>query len=134
MTIEGFDQSGPGKITDLEAGIALLDDDGDVAASWSFKDLMGHWNRKHAQAAYVPSLCRRPPPQYRYASEVLLCEETDFMLFLKAFVAGEVYYDPAMKCVETGTSVEMKRRSQFRVNHRQLTELYRRNEIVDLTT
>lgn len=134
MTIDGFDESGSGKITDLAAGIMLLDGDGVVAASWSFKALMEHWNRKHAQAAYIPSLCRQPPPQYRYASRVLLCEEADFMLFLKSFVAGEVYYDPAMKLVEDGQNLVTKRRSQFRIKHQHLTELYGRSETVDVTT
>jgi hypothetical protein len=94
---------------------------------------MEHWNRKHAQAAYVPSLCRTAPLEYRYASRVQLCEGTDFILFLKAFVAGVVFYDPAMKLVETEQASESKRRSQFRVQHPQLTGLYRTNEIVDVT-
>jgi hypothetical protein len=133
MAIDGFDASGSGKIANLEAGISLLDRNGDVAAAWSFKALMEHWNRKHAQAAYVPSLCRATPLEYCYASQVQLSEGTDFMLFLKAFVAGRVYYDPAMKLVENEDRIDTKRRSQFRVQHPQLTQLYRQNETVDLT-
>ncbi|MFZ1741282.1 MAG: hypothetical protein WAT93_00420 [Pontixanthobacter sp.] len=59
--------------------------------------------------------------------------ETLFILFLKAFVAGEVYYDPAMKVVGAAPNVQTKKRSQFRIKHRQLTELYHNSEVVDLT-
>ncbi len=34
--------------------VALLDRNGDVAASWSFAKLLDHWSTKHALAAYVP--------------------------------------------------------------------------------
>jgi hypothetical protein len=133
MTIDGFDAE-TGKIADLEAGISLLDRNGEVAATWSFKGLMEHWNRKHAQAAYVPSLCQASPLTYRYASLVGLCEGTDFVLFLKGFVAGTIYYDPAIKLVETEQGFDTKRRSQFRVRHSDLAGLYRSNEIVDVAT
>jgi hypothetical protein len=133
MTIDGFDAE-TGKIADLEAGISLLDRNGGVAATWSFKGLMEHWNRKHAQAAYVPSLCQASPLTYRYASLVGLCEGTDFVLFLKGFVAGTIYYDPAIKLVETEQGFDTKRRSQFRVRHSDLAGLYRSNEIVDVAT
>jgi hypothetical protein len=133
MTIDGFDPTDQGKITDLDGGISLRDRDGNDAAVWSFKGMMQHWNRKHAQAAYVPSLFRTPPPEYAFGSLVLLCEQTDFILFLKAFVAGAVYYDPAIK-VENVSAVrpDIKRRSQFRIKHRNITQVYHRSETVDL--
>ncbi|MCH4091945.1 MvaI/BcnI family restriction endonuclease [Acetobacter sp.] len=92
---------------------------------------MAHWNRKHAQAAYVPSLSRTSPPEYSYGAQVLLCEQTDFLLFLKAFSTGTVYYDPAVK-IEKASSAkpDIKRRSQFRVAHAGLTQLYQKNETV----
>lgn len=132
MTMAGFDAA-TGKITDLEGGLALIDADEEIAASWTFKGMMAHWNRKHAQAAYVPSLFRTPPPEYSYGAEILLCEQTDFLLFLGAFAAGAVYYDPGIK-VENASSEkpQIKRRSQFRVAHADLTQLYKRHESVDL--
>ena len=69
----------------------------------------------HAQAAYVPSLLRNPPPEYSYGPQVLLCEQTDFLLFLKA----------------SSPKPEIKRRSQFRVAQGDLTVLYHRHEIVE---
>jgi hypothetical protein len=132
MTLTGYDET-TGKITDLDGGLALVDAGEAIAASWTFKGMMAHWNRKHAQAAYVPSLFRTPPPEYSYGPSVLLCEQTDFLLFLKAFAAGRIYYDPAVK-VENASSgaPQIKRRSQFRVAHADLTQLYKRHEKVRL--
>lgn len=132
MTLNGFDAC-TGKITDIDGGLALITKDGEEAATWSFSGLMAHWNRKHAQAAYVPSLFRTPPPEYRYGPQVLLCEQTDFILFLKAFAAGKVYYDPALKLEKSasGKSV-LHRRSQFRIQHSNLNQMYHHHEVVSL--
>lgn len=132
LTLNGYD-AGAGKITDLDGGISLIDPSGEVAAHWSFKGVMQHWNRKHAQAAYVPSLFRTPPPQYCYGPRVLLCERTDFLLFLKAFANGTVYLDPAIKMENaSGASPEIKRRSQFRTRHQSLGVCYHQSEIVEI--
>lgn len=132
MTLSGYDEI-TGKITDLDGELVLISDRDEVAATWSFKGMMAHWNRKHAQAAYVPSLFRTPPPEYHYGPQVLLCEETDFLMFLQAFATGQVYYDPAIKLLNASTMApEIKRRSQFRVSHNDLTGLYRRSEKVSL--
>ena len=132
MTISGFDARS-GKITDLDGALCLLDGSDNIAASWSFKGMMAHWNRKHAQAAYVPSLFRTPPPEYSYGNSVLLCEQTDFLLFLSAFAAGAVYYDPAVKIEKASTmKPKLKRRSQFRAAHADLPQLYRGHEVVGL--
>ncbi len=133
MIINGFDAES-GKVTDMGGGFALVTGDGEPAATWSFTGMMKHWNEKHAQAAYIPSLYRAPPPEYAYGAQILLCERTDFILFLKAFAAGVVYYDPAIK-IENASSdrpVE-KSRSQFRVRHAGLTSLYHSHETVLLT-
>ncbi|WP_169195383.1 MvaI/BcnI family restriction endonuclease [Devosia sp. MC1541] len=132
ISIDGYDAA-RGTITNLEGGIQLLSRLNEVAAAWSFKGMMEHWNRKHAQAAYVPSLFRTPPPEYSYGPRILLCEQTDFLLFLKAFAADVVSYDPAIK-IENASSPrpEIKRRSQFRIKHSEITQMYHRSEIVQL--
>lgn len=132
IVINGYDAA-RGKILNLEGGIALIDRQDTLAAGWSFRGMMAHWNRKHAQAAYVPSIFRTPPPEYAYGPQVLLCEQTDFLLFLKGFAADLVYYDPAVK-VEGASSPapRIKRRSQFRIRHQQITQMYHSHEIVNL--
>ena len=132
LMLEGFDEA-TGRITDMEGGIVLLSRNDEIAALWSFTGIMQHWNRKHAQAAYVPSIFQTPPPEYAYGPRVLLCERTDFTLFLKAIASGVIYYDPAIK-VEGSSSAKpkIKRRSQFRIKHDQLTTMYHQYEVVDL--
>jgi len=128
LRMTGFDAA-IGKITDLDGGITLIDRSGTVAASWGFRGIMAHWNRKHAKAAYVPSLMQFPPPEYRYGAIVELCEGTDVLLLLAAVSAGAVYYDPGIKMENAGGGrPEIKRRSQFRVKHDSLGRLYRASE------
>lgn len=133
MVLDGYDAK-TGKITDLDGGIALIDRKAEVAANWSFAGMMKHWNKKHAQAAYVPSLFRTPPPEYSYGPRVLLCEQTDFLLFLKAFSDGVIYYDPAIKVEDASSShPQIKRRSQFRIKHRSLTKVYYQSEVIEIS-
>lgn len=129
----GYDRE-TGQISDIEGGLALLSKDDEVAALWKFSSIMDHWNRKHAQAAYIPSMFRQQPPAYTFGAKVLLCEKTDFNLFLGAVASGAIYYDPAIK-IEHASSLtpKTKRRSQFRVKHQNLSSLYQKTEEIDLT-
>lgn len=132
LRMAGYDTT-TGKITDVDGAIVLVDRADTVAASWGFKGIMAHWNRKHAKAAYVPSLMRDPPLEYSYAPLVQMSEGTDVLLLLSAFASGEVYYDPGIKMERADTDKPViKRRSQFRIKHSGLEALYRSNEIVDL--
>lgn len=128
----GYDSTS-GKITDLNGGIALLDSNNDVAALWRFTGIIDHWNRKHAKAAYVPSLFQAPPPQYWYGPRVMLCEGTDLSLFLRAIADGTIYLDPALKLLTAADgTIEWKKRNQFRVRHAGLGGIYHRTENVRL--
>lgn len=131
LTLDGYDEK-TGKIDDIDGGILLISNNDEVAARWKFIDLIAHWNRKHAQAVYVPSMFRNPPPEYCYGSRIMLCAGTDFGILLQAIAKGLVYYDPGIKMEEVSSSrPKIKRRSQFRVNHRDLHTLYRTWEIVN---
>lgn len=133
LRLNGYDPH-TGKITDIGGGIVLLSRSDEVAASWNFADIMKHWNRKHAQAAYIPSLFQTPPPEYSYGPKVLLCEQTDFSLFLKAIAAGVIYYDPGIKMEGTASAKPViKRRSQFRIKHEHLTDMYHQSEVVEVS-
>jgi hypothetical protein len=132
LMLSGYDPV-TGKITDMGGKLCLVATDGFEAATWSFTGMMAHWNRKHAQAAYIPSIFTSPPPKYAYGNRVLMCENTDFLLFLRAVADGDVYYDPAIKQeAASSTSGKIKRRSQFRIQHVQLERLYHQRETVVL--
>ena len=125
MVLSGFDAAS-GKIDSLDGTVALLDPADAVAAGWRFRDLLSHWNRKHSQAAYVPSMSRGTPKQYAFGDRVQLGSGTDFVRLLKLMASGTVYLDPALKLVDG----RMKKRNQFRVRHADLENLYEEFETV----
>ena len=114
----------------------MCTDEGEEAATWTYADLMNHWNHKHAQTAYIPSLKNTDPRlQYSYGKIIRLGEGADFLLVLKAMFQGKIYYDPGIK-LEKASSAKptTKRRSQFRVKSGDLSSLYLKMESVDVLT
>lgn len=132
LNISGFDTLS-GKITDLNGSVFLTDAHENIAASWRLTDFIAHWNRKHAKAAYVPSMTKPSPLSYRYGSRLELCEGTDVLLLISAFARGEIYYDPGIKIENfSGPSPKAKKRSQFRAKHSALASLYRATQVHNL--
>ncbi len=134
LKLEGYDSSSH-KISDLSGAIGLFTADGELAAGWSFEEMLKHWTHKHAKAVYVPSMARTEPKrQYAYGHTVRVAEQTDFIKLLEAFNSGAVYYDPGIKLEHASTdNPREKRRSQFRIASRNISVLYRTVEAVRLT-
>lgn len=132
LKLIGFDQDS-GRIRNADGKIALLDQNDNEAASWSFSSLLLHWNRKHNQACYVPSISViNGDRKYKFGNNVILGIGTDFQLFLIQMALGNIVYDPGIKLENLSTSPRVKRRSQFRIKSKQLSSLYRESEIVHL--
>jgi len=132
LQLIGFDKE-TGKIRNTNGEIALIDTNDTVAASWSFTSLLKHWNKKHNQACYIPSLSQSIPiRKYMYGEDVLLGIGTDFQLFLNEMSKKDIYYDPGIKMELASTKPKIKRRSQFRMKSGNLRNLYKRNELVKL--
>ncbi len=139
LILEGFDTESK-KITNASGFIGLLDSKDNIAASWSFSSLLKHWNRKHANACYVPSLYRKDPrlrdgsqQQYWYGNRVVLGRQTEFSFVLIEIANGNLYYDPGIKLelpIEGVRKKYIKRRSQFRIKSSNLKNLYKENEII----
>jgi len=126
----GYDKK-KGKIAKSGGSICLVDSDGKIAVSWSFAKLIERWSSKHNHACYVPSICKKGKRRkYKYGHLVFLNTGTDFELFLRQMVAGHIYYDPGIKYSSIGGT---KARSQFRTKFIYLNDLYKKNEIVDLS-
>jgi len=122
------------KIRNATGRIALVDKEGNETASWSFAAMLLHWNRKHNQACYVPSLSEKSPQrQYKYGNKIVLGSGTDFLLFLKELAKGNIYYDPGIKMESASSHPKIKKRSQFRIKAGNLINLYNKNEIIDLS-
>jgi hypothetical protein len=132
LELTGFN-SASGKIEDMTGAIRLITPDGEEAAAWPYTNLIDHWNRKHARAAYIPSVFRNDPISYAYGSIVMLYENTDFLRFLTAMDAGSIVYDPALKIEDASSPAPiMKRRSQFRIRQPLLATLYASGGAVDV--
>ncbi len=132
MQLIGFD-SESGKIRNTDGRIALVDRTGNETASWSFSSMLLHWNRKHSQACYVPSLsAKEPERQYQYGSNIILGSGTDFQLFLQQMDAGNIYYDPGIKMENASSRPVIKKRSQFRIKSGFLKNLYKENTVLDM--
>lgn len=124
MHLSGFD-AGSGKVTDVNGTIYLSAADGANAASWGFAELLTHWNRKHAFAAYVPYTSTKDPISYQYRSPILMGAHTDFSKYLQALSVGAVVFDPGSKVTNAGSAnSKVKARSQFRINVSGLHTLY----------
>lgn len=132
LVLAGYDAEA-GKIVDPAGGVHLLAGDDTIAAGWPFTSLIEHWNRKHAQAAFVPSIKRDNPRQYRYGRRIFLGTGSDFGLFVAALAHGSVCYDPGIKLEGIGTGRETPhRRSQFRMAFRALGDVYRAFERIEV--
>ena len=127
LTVRGFN---PAKklIEDVGGAVELLTDKGQCAAAWTFSGLMIGWNKKHAQAAYVPYESEKvAAPAYRYLSPALLGEGTDFSRYLSALCTGKVIFDPGSKVMNASSQKStVKARSQFRMTVGNLAELYQK--------
>lgn len=134
LKLIGFDPI-TSSITDANGAIALIDEIGNVTACWTFAKLMDHWKRKHSQAVYIPCIRRIHLGEYQYlfGKDIELGIGTDFERFLAAMVSGSIYYDPGIKLEDASTELpKLKRRSQFRVDHKDLPSLYDQFEFIDL--
>lgn len=136
LQLDGFD-SETKKITTAAGAITLIDSSETIAASWSFEKIMDHWKRKHSQCVYIPCIMRQAQTggrEYHYGNNIELGIGTDFEMFLSAMLAGQVYYDPGLKLEKASDPTSSpKRRSQFRVNHKYLKQLYKNLDFVDVT-
>lgn len=133
MELIGYDINSGNKMSS-DGRISLLDKGENEVASWSFGSLLKHWNRKHNQACYIPSISQiSPERKYYYGSSILLGKGTDFTLLLKQLALGNIYYDPGIKLENASKGTpKTKRRSQFRIKSGNLGTLYKANESLDL--
>lgn len=133
MELQGYDNATE-KITNAGGVIALIDNKDNIAASWDFASMLKHWNKKHNQACYVPSLSdKEQGRKYKYGNIVILGEGTDFQLFLKQMYTGNIFYDPGIKLENISTKPKSKRRSQFRIKSQHLGNLYNKSEVVTIS-
>ena len=132
LVVSGFNST-KRVIENVNGAVELLTESGECAASWSFEGLLIKWNKKHAQAAYIPYKSNQNvPPAYQYASPTLMGEGTNFNLYLSALSSGLVMFDPASKVMNASAlKSSVKARSQFRMTVSNLPNLYKKFEAVE---
>lgn len=135
LLLQGYDVENA-RLLDANGYLGLMDTSGQIAASWSFPKLLEHWKRKHAKAVYVPCLKATDTygnVGYQYGSEVELGIGTTFEHLLKGYTSESIYYDPGINIKNLDTArPKSKKRSQFRVKHKHLDNLYQQYEHVSL--
>ena len=132
LEVSGFDPV-TAKVSDVAGVVRLVDSSGVDVASWGFAQLLGHWNRKHAFAAYMRYSPRPSPLSYRYETPVLMGEHTDFSRFLGGLSQGSIIFDPGTKVLNAGTPKStVKARSQFRIAVKDLGMLYQKFSVEKL--
>ena len=138
LRLEGYNPAS-GKIESVDGGISLIDNAGSKAASWPFSELIMHWAKKHARAAYVPYELEKNTqsglPHYRFSNSIGLGYDSSFLKYLAAMYSGLIVYDPAsrMKASTAGDTKGKKARNQFRISAKYLSLLYTNFEQVSLT-
>ena len=123
-------------VPDLRRGsLVLVDENRRIAAGWRFEDLLEHWEKKHALAAYVPTLSRKVlgRREFHFGPWVFLGTGTDFGRLLAALQARQVWYGPGTNLQGcSGPSAKAHPRSQFRTTIRDVPALYETWETVDV--
>ena len=137
LRLNGFDPTSR-SITDPEGGLSLLDDNGELAAGWTFADLMAHWARKHANTAFMryQKDLTNGRPRYRYGPEVTTAQGSPFERYLAALHAQTIIYDPGCKLepnVQSRSGWNQKKRNQFRISWSKIDTIYETITHLDLS-
>lgn len=132
LTLEGFTDA---KHFDPNGMIALYEKGTkNLAAGWSYLKLLGHWQRKHNRAAYVPYLREDKDgnTSVEFGPLITLGISTSFGLFLQSFKDGKAVYDPGDKATLVDGKWTPHARSQFRINLNDIAAIYSEVREVDM--
>lgn len=136
LSIEGYDLQKK-KITQSEGGYFLKNDNGEIAAGWTFSKLLNHWKNKHTKTCYVSykDIQIEGHTYYHFGPKVCLAQGASIEKFLDALSTGIVVHDPGCKYAvdpETG-KWKQKKRNQFRVSAANSAYLYDEYKELDLS-
>lgn len=130
-----YDANKPFKDQLRSLQVVLMDDDDNVAASWSLARLFDNWGVKHNEVVYVPARVGQNDvleevklgyeKRVYFGNEVLWCKNSSVEHMILAIVNGVIFLDPAPK-FDPDNPKNNKRRSQWRVNniYRDSKDLY----------
>lgn len=126
LFLDGYDPV-KGKITDSAGGYFLKNDQGEIAAGWTFSKLLNHWKNKHTKTCYIfyKNEKNGGVSYYHFGPKVILAKGASIEQFLNALATGKVIHDPGCKYfLNKEGKWEPKKRNQFRVSFRNMAALY----------
>ncbi|ELG2041879.1 hypothetical protein RAX51_000783 [Vibrio fluvialis] len=134
MQMEGYDPKS-GQITDPDGGLMLRDNEGNLAAGWRFDKVIEHWKRKHSNTCYVNYTAHKDKelPSYHYGPKITLGQGTSLENFLQGLHTCAIYYDPGINMKLKNDKWSPKKRSQFRVKWKDISQLYNTVRSLDLS-
>lgn len=133
LRMEGYDAE-TREVIDPNGGLILRDKSGEVAAGWTFNKILTHWSRKHAQTAYVAyRVEERDVRYYHYGPEIFLCKGAGLKPFLQAMYKNVIYHDPGINMKFVNGRWASKKRNQFRVAWKNISNLYEDSERILLS-
>ena len=129
LRMEGYDPA-KNEVTDTSGGLVLRDDQGNIAAGWTYNKLLTHWSKKHAETAYIKytSIEANDLKHFTFGPEILLCQGTGVGSFLRAMYTSEIYYDPGINMKRINEHWTPKKRNQFRVGWKNIGALYAKTD------
>lgn len=122
--------------------VVLIDNNDNIAASWSLARLFNNWGVKHNEVVYVPAKVKDNTvaneieagfiKRVWFGTEMLWCHKSTLEKMLHAIVNGTIFLDPAPK-LDPDNPKNNKRRSQWRINniYRDAPNLYQKVETVN---
>lgn len=133
LLLEGYDGDSR-KIVDPDGGLNLRDNDGNLAAGWSFSKLIDHWKCKHARACYVHyKKSEDEAPKYHFGPIIRIAEGAGLEKFIHSIFERVVYYDPGINMKLVDGNWKSKKRNQFRAKWANLVFLYEKIEDHDVS-
>lgn len=124
MRLEGYDPS-TGKVVDPEGGLMLRDGEGNLAAGWKFEKVIQHWKNKHSNTCFVSyTSLKGKEIRYIFGPKITLGKGTSLNKLLQALHSSTIYYDPGVNMKLVDDKWRPKKRNQFRVSWKNLSQLY----------
>ena len=120
LTVDGWSEESPGRYDPTGALVLRDPRTGENAASWQLRDMNGQWMKKHPEALYVQY--ERDSGGFRLTGRLVVCQGTEFRLFMLGLRAGVAFLDPGHSMDLATGSVHA--RSQWRTARNGLLALY----------
>lgn len=132
LQLVGFDRR-TSKIIEPGGGLHLINENGLLAAGWGFGKLIDHWKNKHSKTCFVSVIkIKKNIPEYLFGPEIRLAEGATLQNFLNSIFDQAIYYDPGINLKFIKDNWKPKKRNQFRIKWKHLSNIYESTSDIEL--